>query len=1189
MEEKRITEEQNDAITIRDKSIAISAAAGAGKTFVLTERIINKICEPDGDISRMIAVTFTNDAAMSLKSKITAALSKRLAQNPTDAHISEQALLVSSAKISTIHSFCFNLIKDNIQTLGLESDIAPGDDARLEVMFSEVMDSLINDYFEGNVNDEPIANFSEFADTFGSLKNSTLLPKTLKSVYRGLSSKALYIDELDKIAELYPYGEDYEFLDTYLGKELKDYLSCAISHYKKVFEDAKEFFSLSAADDKKCAKNLGVVNNILDFVYKLVSLLATDSKYKDISSLIIEFHDGGKLSSNNSNGDNQWQFYKNQIDSFYDDFVGTKSKEAKLYAYFRYNEKALKEASKKTHDMIVNLKKFMVSFDKRLSEEKSRYHIISFDDMERLALKLLWNKVDDKPTDLALKIRDSYDEIYVDEYQDTNEIESKIYDMISRANNKFCVGDLKQSIYGFRGAVPSIFSSMLDSRKKYREAPEEIQTKVYLSQNFRSSNEVLDFCNSVFEVLMNVESIKYGIDERLITGSSIKGYPTEIGIFDKKNVNNTEASYVANRIKELHNVNLYKYSEIAILVRELVDAKNIVDELEKLNIPCTIKNTENFFDNPEILIIISVLNVIDNPSRDVYLASVLKSPIYGASFDDLILIRKQCKGTLFEALKEYTAQNDYQIGKKFLADLEFYQQKASNLTCEKLIWLIYTKMCLASILSRNDSDNKSNNKLVRKHLLQFYELSRSFTGSKYRDISDFVSYIADILSGRSSIEIADDDNVGDAVIITTIHKSKGLEYKVCFISGIQRKYHSSGRDEVSTNLKCLAPKLVSGTGFGKIKTLQYETTNIPNERNQIDEELRILYVALTRPIERTILTCTANVADFDLYSGGLKSFEKKYISEYALYNKKSHLEALALAIAGNDNYSLIDTSDIVLDSEQNECTDEIEEFESIDDAIEFNGDEKDFETFEVIEKRIKAEYGFDILNRIPSKISVSKLTPNFLDNDEFWDVETVYDDDYKPRFVEERADSAASKGTAMHHFMEFFDIKNVDKNGVELEIKRLVDNKFMSKSESELLNVPALERFFKSPIADMMRDAVEIYREKRFITYIPVSNFTNDAKPFNVAEEENLLVQGVIDCALKNDREEYIIIDYKTDSFAKGTPREVIEKTLMERHSRQLSYYRTAAKKMFGSVSHAYVYSFALNDIVEITDEESKK
>ena len=1192
------TPAQKDAIDSRGYSIAVSAAAGSGKTAVLTRRIIERVCADEGDISRVLVVTFTKAAAAELVSRIADALSAMLAENPDNAHIRKQSLLVSSSHISTIHSFCLDLIRTNFQKLNIPPDFSAGDETEVRLLMNEIAEELISDYFEGELlaGEEEIENFGKFADLFGDVARSNQLAGTLISLYLSVSSTVDSLERIEYFRTIAENAAENGFDGTPWELCIREYLTQFLSHYLRIYNDAVQ----RAASDKKFVKPLSMIALERDEINKILTSVEKGIPYREISPMLCNLPFVPRLTG--VSGDPQLARFSKLRTEF--------KKELKdvIKEYYSYSEDALKLCFIETAEAMENLGRFMRTFEKRFSEEKKRRKMITFGDMEQYALQLLYDKKTNAPTELAIALRDAYDEIYIDEYQDTNELQDTIFRLISREDNRFNVGDIKQSIYAFRGAKPDIFSALLDSRPKYRKGMEEKAAKIFLSENFRSATEILEFCNGIFDKLMNVKELRYGEDERLHPGRGLHTSVPELYLVprasakaDDEDIEDVigEADFVADKIKELlesgkkHDGTPVKCSDIVILLRSTTSsAKAYEDALNVRGIPCKNSGDKEFFESPEVLLMISLLGAIDNPARDIYLAATLKSPLYGITLDELLFIRRSVKdGSLFDALRVFTEENGFAKGRKFLDDYEKYALMSAETPCDALIWQIYNDTGIFSAISSDEDMSMYEIEQANANLMTLYNYARGFERGGFKGLSQFISFINDVLARRTQMDISGFASPGDVVNIMTIHKSKGLEFPICFLSGLGKKmnFMESREKTVYHDDFGIAMKLTAEQGLVRLDTPIRKATLLDKKRSMIEEELRVLYVALTRPKERLYMTASVSAGDvekgvFDLWrEDGTYAWKSRYFSEYALRESSAYIDLLLTALADRQESFLMDT---VYASTDGKETTQAEEIPTSDSVTEEAEDMTYYEAKRLVSDRLDYVYPYRRLSEIPSKLSVSELYPTILDEAESGQPlpEELPTDMAIPNFLLREEDeniTAAQKGTAMHTFMQFCDFDRVMKNGVEKEIEYLADKRFIFETDKEKMDVPKLKAFFDGELAAKIMSSAEVFREKRFMIKLPANLFTEECS--EILSEEKILVQGVIDCAFTDENGDLILLDYKTDFFSRGASRSFIEKTLRERHGQQLGYYKIACERLFGKLpAHTYIYSFALNDTVEI-------
>ena len=1158
-----LTKEQEQAINARGMSVAVSAAAGSGKTRVLISRIIKRVCEEKGDISRILAVTYTKAAAAEIVARLMKAIGDKLAEDPSNRHVARQALMANSARVSTVHRFCLDVIRNNFERLSLPSDLAVGDETKLGILSRKVMEKLVDDYFEGDVSpSETIEEFPTFFDSFASKGSSQIFVSNMLDFYEQLSKKKDYIDSIDESIQLYKNVNAANFLDSAWGIELLKYSRELFEHYARELKDAVELSRVNQ-DYRKALPSfeydLALAKDMLTLL-EAPDYFALKARLAQYDPPRIDFEKGIQKTE-------EMLFFQDERTKYMKDARALRSN------FFSFEEKDLNETFAATEELLEKIKTFLKAFHKRFSAEKLRRGVIGFSDMEHYALSVLWDRENDAPSDVALRIRKEFDEIYVDEYQDTNEVQDKIFSLVGREDNVFCVGDIKQSIYGYRGAEPSIFDKKLDDREKYYDGFKGTKTKIFLSRNFRSSNEIIDFCNCVFDKIMNVEKEKYGENEKLHYGREKLFDDVEISVLPRRKAGDKspapEAQYVARRIAALIRSGV-KQKDIAILLRNSKYAGEYESAMKNLGI--SVKNVvdENFFESGEVLLMLSLLNVIDNPSRDVYLAATLKSGLFGVTLDELLYIRRGSDGSLYDALCAFTEKTGFQKGKRFLAFLEKYRALVPSLPCDKLIWQLYIETDILSLAGAGSELDNLGAEQAKANLIQLYNYARQLGASSYHGLYDFILLINDVIERKKTVKLAPFKTAGDAVSIMTIHGSKGLEFPVVFLSETSSQFNNDEtKDSIYVGRLCVSTRMAHSSGFGKLKSPAYMISQISERAGKIDEEIRVLYVALTRAKNKLIITGSSSKPK-SFSDIGEYAYRSKYFTGYALRRTNCFLDYIGIACAGRGGYVVAN---------------------SIEDLPEGNAAAEESERDEMtlvearrlVNERLDYEYPHAVLTEVPAKVAVSELYPDLLDDGESGEIKEAQLG-YVPRFLasEDEDVTAAERGTATHTFMQFFDFDRVEKNGVRAEIDYLAEHKYIFDTDVKKIDVRGIEAFLRSDVAKKMRTSRDVWREKRFILSLNADEFSEKEETKAALRGEKLLVQGVIDCAYRDEDGKIVVVDYKTDHFKRGTPREEIESVLRERHTRQLTYYKKACEMLFGKVSRVLIYSFALNDTVEI-------
>ncbi|MBQ0010432.1 MAG: UvrD-helicase domain-containing protein, partial [Ruminococcus sp.] len=1001
------------------------------------------------------------------------------------------------------------------------------------------------------------------------------LPKNIWDLYVALEKWPDGLSLPDYFIQEYKKGKDHDFMQTVWGSILLKQARDTVAHYRAVYEKALAFI----ASHEKCEKYEESFTAAYHF------LCSFDRKREDYAYFTGFFSAYAQvgLGSQRANRDPEMLYYLDERKNLKEDMT-------RLASVFSFREADIPAAMEKMASVLGDLKRFLQLFDSRFSEEKRRRHLITFADMERMALTLLWDREHDSPTEIALAVRDGFDEVFVDEYQDTNAVQDKIFSLVSRENNRFVVGDLKQSIYGFRGACPALFEKTLASCARVGEQTDNPRVKIFLSANFRSQSRILDYANEVFRVLLNVgDRPLYGKDEELICGTKVQGNPVDITVLlsEKAEDGTTrESEFVASRISALLKTKKADgspvcFGDIAILLRDKKDcADSFMLSLKKRGIPCE-SATKELFDTPEVLLALSLFHTVDNPSHDIHLAAVLKSPLYGVTLDELLYMRKQTPdGTLYEALSAFVSKTGFAKGKRFLEDHLRFRALSSVLPCDRLIWRLYSETGLLC-LSFDEEGKPNGAEIARTNLMQLYRWSMNFSDSSAGGLHAFLAFIDQTIENGTKLKEVHTSSMSDAVQILTIHESKGLEFPICFLCQSQRAFSlADARKPVLFDEKVgVAMKLLSENGLVRWRSPFVDAALCSVKEQQRAEETRLLYVALTRAEEQLYITASLKESKDNPLSARFgpegmekRQFEKRDFSYHSLFRSTNHLHMLLAAspVSPSFTFSLGESETITESAPETETKPDILPVEA-NYALE----------------RLSFHYPYEALVGIPSKLSVSHLYPDVLDEHDASQTEKVPITGIKiPKFLQSEPDeeiTAAERGTAMHTFMQFFDFDFVDQNGVKAEIDRLISLGFLFPSDRDKLNIRKLNRFFAGRTADCMRRAKRLYREKRFLVNFPADRFTEEEEQKKQFAGQSLLVQGIMDCVLFDENDELILIDYKTDYFGKDADPATVRKTLCERHSHQLAYYRFACEKLYHQkVAHTWIYSFALDDCVEV-------
>lgn len=1162
MAEKNWTNEQRLAFSSTSSDILVSAAAGSGKTAVLTERLIRKLTDASDplDVDKMLVVTFTKDAANELKQRITDALSSAMAQDPSNKRLKRQYLLLSDAKITTIHGFCLDLLRSNYEILGLSPKVRVSDEAQTSLLMQQVADIVIDGYYSSLPGYDDIDDFAVFADNFITLQDSSLSEILIKT-FQKLSSFPDGIDFLLKTANEYELAQS-DFSHSLWGKCLYKNMADCFEFYYKVLSDACEAFADGDVfEDKYLPQFESDLNAVKDLLSAIQS--GDHDKISDCLAGVSKIRLGaikGELV------DDKCLFYRSCRDGFHKMVIDYKSK------FFTVRSNVLRATAVQSRDFVIKLHRFVSAFEKRFSFEKKRRGIIDFNDIERMAYSLLVDS-DGSYTPLASELSEQYKEVCIDEYQDVNRLQDGIFKAITRTTHRFMVGDIKQSIYGFRGAEPEVFAD-------YRR--DKTVELISLMHNFRSDEPVINFANEACGALFTNYGTTVPYDEsdmlRFAKGSSEK-LPVEINVIDKKGAEidgfeNAEALHVANRISELINDGV-KPSDIAILLRSTKNKSQIYEKaLSDLGIKSKNKDQTDLFVNPEVLLLMSILNVVDNPTKDIHLASALKSPIYNITLSELASIRQSYKdGYLIDALRHYTEEHGFAKGEFFLSKLEEYRALI-NEPVDKLIWHILCDSGLLAYASRSTKDQKNG----KANLMLLYEKARSFENGTFKGLYNFIRYINDIIDSSETIPSPAQRDEDDVVKIMSIHKSKGLQFKYVFLCNTASAFNESdSNDRIIIDSKLgTTLKLSDSTGLGTVDTVYRRVSSLGIKEQNHDEQIRILYVALTRAESKIIVTGTVKGAD--------KLDALEHYREYSAYGN-------GYAFSKNSDFlswilisqSIVKPNILFADDVMRKCSGTGKDTSAESSEISFDS-HKTAQLVEEIKKRFSFVYPSDIAAKIPAKLSVSELYPSILDD---------YDDSAKlsenkktrmrsPRFIDDSEARGAAIGTATHQFMQFCDFENLKTFGAESEIKRMTELGYLSSEISKLVNVRAIKRFAESRLFDTLLSSKNIRRELRFNVHLKASDFTqkDDTSSLN---NETVLVQGIIDCLFEDENGDLCILDYKTDAVPNDMSTDDAIEMLITRHIAQLSYYAAACRTILGrDIDGIMLYSFALGRIIMI-------
>lgn len=899
MAEVKWTNEQLQAIQEKNSNILVAAAAGSGKTAVLVERIIHKIIDEQMDIDKILVVTFTNAAASEMRERILEAIYKKLEENPENVHLQRQIILLNKASICTIHSFCLDVIHNHFYEIDLPSNFKIADTAEIDLLKQEVLDDLFEQKYTENDK-----NFIELLENYTNYRGDEALQELVLKIYKFIQSSPFPIKWLQEKLELLKI-EDKDISQTIWGKLIIQTVDDDIQESIMQLEVTKSKMALYPEMTK-------FYQTISEDIINLQDL----QKYNSWDELYIKL-----LNFNFS----KWPVDKKVINDLKEDSKEIrdkvkkhiKEKTAKLLSCSQ--EQAVKDLKIIT-PILEKLSNLVTEFTKNFAEKKKEKNCIDFNDIEHFALKILLDE-NNNPTEVAKKYKEKFEEIAIDEYQDSNLVQEAILTSISKGNNIFMVGDVKQSIYKFRQARPELFLQKYDEYKNKEEKAQEDNLKIQLFRNFRSRQNILNITNLVFESIMSKElgDINYNENEYLNYGANypepeeIKNYAgiAELDIIDLKEDESItafegeedeeeqerveddvlEAKFVANKIQELLNSNYMVFDkkqgyrkirpkDIVILLRATSNLSPIYEkELSDLELPVFSDTSGTYLDTVEIQTILSVLKIIDNPLQDIPLVVVLRSSICNFTDNDLITIRltdRNCN--FYEALIKTRLICDGDLKNKiesFLEKLEKWKSISQYMPLDEFIWQIYLDTGYYQYVGL-----LPNGAMRQANLKTLFEKAKQYEKASFKGLFNFIQFI-DKLKKQNG-DLASAKLIGeneDVIRIMSIHKSKGLEFPVVFLCNSHKKFNMQDlNDNILLHQDIgFSPTIMDTTRKIKYSSIAKDAIKLKMKQETLSEEQRILYVALTRAKEK--LYITGRSKDFTKYVQDKNKVLEMYESE----------------------------------------------------------------------------------------------------------------------------------------------------------------------------------------------------------------------------------------------------------------------------------------------------------------------
>lgn len=1216
------TEEQLQVITQRHKNILVSAAAGSGKTAVLVERIIRMISEGEHpiDIDRLLVVTFTKAAALEMRERISAAIEKRLAEDEENEHLQKQLTLIHHAQITTIHSFCQHVIRSYFHVIDLDPAFRIGDEGEMKLIRQDVMKNMLEEWYQ-----EGTEEFLQFAEQYASGKTDVELEEQISSLYEFSMSHPWPEKWLDDCIRQYEVSSFEEM-------EKTDWMQEIIRQLKVAAEDALRLTETSIEIARESDGPWYYEEALLQD-QAMFERMGTCQSYDEFASFFANSCNFAKLPAKRD---------KNVSDQKKEQIKQLRDQAKKMMAdleddyFYDTKEQILYEMqqSAKGAKMLINLTK---CFYQQFAKKKEEKNLLDFHDLEHFALKILVRQEGEEsvPTEVADGFAEQFEEVLIDEYQDSNLVQEMLLTSVSRERfgnpNIFMVGDVKQSIYRFRLARPELFM------EKYHTYPTEGEgehLRIDLHKNFRSRPSVLSSVNQVFEQIMarQLGGVSYDKDAALYPGAVFPQieeekkcfFQTEILIADLKEekseedteerqetVRELEARAVGKRIseivgkekivdKETGEYRLVEYRDIVLLLRTVSGwAESFAEVLDSMGIPSYTGTQTGYFSAWEVQTVLAMLQILDNPRQDIAMAAVLNSPIGCLSGVEMAKIKSAYpKEAFYEGSMRYAAEGEEEELReklhRFFLLFEEIRSCISYMPIHKIIWMVLEKTGYREYAAAMPGGEQR-----KANLDMLLEKAVAFEAGSYRGLFHFVRYIESLQ--KYEIDFGEANTFSEqenAVRIMSIHKSKGLEFPIVFVCGLNKPFNQ--QDQRSHLL--YHPDLGIGCDYVDLKlrikrpTLIKKVMQTIAKKENLGEELRILYVAMTRAKEKLILTAamenlekrlekwsnvlrcsqvtlpyyiTAGASSFMdwvmdsivRHPSGIEMMDKR---GYAVYTEPIFEEPSPVQI------QIWKTENFV----EEEIKRQVEQIAARENLIHFDTEKTyDESVKKALEQIFQKSYPFPDQAEIHGKLTVSELKRRSMEMEEQDDFPLYKEpeiEDIIPDFIEKKELSGAAKGTLLHRFLQHFDYKSSSTmQQIKEQMERQIQQGYFTVQEAESVRLDKIWRFVRSTLGQRMvraEERGELYREQPFVFGIKASELEE-----GWAEDETILVQGMIDAYFLEDGE-YVIVDYKTDFVEKGK-----ERDLYEKYKIQLSYYERALAQISGiKVKEKALYSFWL-------------
>lgn len=1266
------TPEQESAImspkdsNLGAQTLLVAAAAGSGKTAVLVERIITRLKDMENPLSvqELMVVTFTKAAAAEMSARIGVALAK--AMESTDdkalqARLERQLNLLPSAHISTLHSFCQWVIRSYFYKLDIPPTARIGNEAEMALLKQEVLENLLKEAYEHNT-----YGIFDLSDFFSDDKSDAGLQDKVLSLYEFAMSQSNPDGWMRHAVEPYKAAQEQDLRDTLWGRAMWDDQQAEINRIADRIEQMEPLLE-SPVGPKKWDK---VYQEQLAALAQLKGA-QTWSDMVDVCRNLDTFTKASFTSLGKA-------LEKGEVDgALADEFksLGSQNKDSlkgMKNGLFHIDESVLQQQFKDQYPLIHNLVELTIAFHKAYDEAKKEQGIMDFSDLEHLCLALLvepGTEDDPQPSEVALELQDTFKEIMVDEYQDTNGVQETIINLISRVDNRFYVGDVKQAIYSFRMADSSLFMNKYNTYGLMNDA---VERRIDLAKNFRSHENILTTTNFIFYQIMTQEAaeLDYGEKESLIPGRIVEEAPSdwvggavELHLLDTSDTNRSdetdgdsetagdepennerELDFIIQKIKELHaskkqvqnadgSFHQIQWRDFAVLRRSLAGwGTRAVAAMRQAGIPAVVNERDGYFEAQEIQLLLSLLQIIDNPEQDLPMAAVLHSGLVGLDANELGALRLTGDGSLWSVMPLYTEQAQDERLLQFIAHIERWRTLSRRHGVADLLWDVYETLDYVNYVGA-----MPNGLVRRANVMALYERAKGFESSGFRGLFRFLRFVESLRDSNQDMAVANVVTEADDVVrLMTIHKSKGLEFPVVFLSGVQKKFNT-----MDFNSPLLVDKN-GGIGLkGYYPDIRVSYPSMPwlycksiKSDAMKAEEQRILYVALTRARDKLFLTGYINkeikkekgvgahikhaaLTQTQALGADLIKAGNSYL-HWLLIAFARHLDGGAplrniIELEGETNFDLLDRQcQVKVEIHDGSLYGDLDYKADVDETtintVRVLGKVNDVALPEEIVQRFTFTYPNPVAAKTTAKISVSELKRRFAERDaeavsatdvsmqqkpviscnitEDTTGENAILDTSIPTINEtELADSVfgrkplaiaaadevvtgAQWGTLMHEAMQWIPVKKYTQKSMTDMLDSLQAEGKFSDEERSLLSDRSLYGFFNSDLGQRLIASKRVERE------LPFSMLFDGNRVYpDVENGERLFLQGIIDTVFVED-DQWVLVDYKTDRVKSGDE-------LIRRYKIQMDLYKEALETLTDMpVKASYIYSFRLHEAV---------